>query len=69
MIQNEITEVIPWSAFNSIVIDGCTKEFIDLDTSWLLSNQNYKIELRVNELGTKRVLDETVYFRIFNERD
>ena len=69
LIHNEITEVIPWSAFNSIVIDGCTKEFIDLDTSWLLSNQNYKIELRVNELGTKRVLDETVYFRIFNERN
>lgn len=69
MIQNEITETIPWSSFNTIVIDGCTKEFMDLDTSWLLSNQNYTIELRVNELGTKRVLDEKIYFRIFDERD
>ena len=69
MIQNEITETIPWSSFNTIVIDGCAKEFMDLDTSWLLSNQNYTIELRVNELGTKRVLDEKIYFRIFDERD
>lgn len=69
MIQNEITEVVPWSSFNTIVIDGCTKEFFDLETSWLLSNQNYTIELRVNELGTKRVLDEKVYFKIFDERD
>jgi hypothetical protein len=69
IIQNEITETIPWSSFNTIVIDSCTKEFMDLDTSWLLSNQNYTIELRVNELGTKRVLSEKVYFRIFDERD
>jgi hypothetical protein len=69
IIQNEITETIPWSSFNTIVIDGCTKEFFDLDTSWLLSNQNYTIELRVNELGTKRVLSEKVYFRIFDERE
>jgi len=69
IVQNEITETIPWSSFNTIVIDGCTKEFFDLDTSWLLANQNYTIELRVNELGTKRVLSEKVYFRIFDERD
>ena len=69
IIQNEITEVTPWSSFNTVVVDGCTKEFIDLDTSWLLSNQNYTIELRVDELGTKRVLDEKVYFKIFDEKD
>lgn len=67
LVQNEITEVIPWSKFNYIVIDNCSKEFIDLDTSWLLPNQNYTIELRVNELGTKRILDEDIYFRIANE--
>lgn len=64
LIQNEITETIPWSKFNTIVIDGCNKSFIDLDTSWLLSNQNYKIELRINELGTKKVLKENIYFSI-----
>tara|TARA_R110001606_G_scaffold202286_3_gene350324 strand:- start:192 stop:944 length:753 start_codon:yes stop_codon:yes gene_type:complete len=69
MIQNEITETIPWSSFSTLVIGGCTKEFMDLDTSWLLPNQNYTIELRVNELGTKRVLSEKIYFRIFDERD
>ena len=69
MVQNEITETIPWSSFSTLVIGGCTKEFMDLDTSWLLPNQNYTIELRVNELGTKRVLSEKIYFRIFDERD
>lgn len=67
LVQNEITEVIPWSKFNYIVLDNCSKEFLDLDTSWLLPNQNYTIELRVNELGTKRILDEDIYFRIANE--
>lgn len=67
LVQNEITEVIPWSKFNYIVLDNCSKEFFDLDTDWLLPNQNYTIELRVNELGTKRILDEDIYFRIANE--
>lgn len=64
LVENEITEIIPWLEFNTIVIDNCSKSFIDIDTSWLLSNQNYKIELRVNELGTKKILKETLYFSI-----
>jgi hypothetical protein len=67
LIQNEITENIPWTEFNTIVSDSCTKSFIDLDTSWLLPNQNYTIQLRINELGTKRVLKDTIYFTIENE--
>jgi len=67
LIQNEITENIPWTEFNTIVSESCTKSFIDLDTSWLLSNQNYTIQLRINELGTKRVLKDTIYFTIENE--
>ncbi len=64
LIQNEITEIIPWTSFNTIVLNNCNKEYIDLDTSWLLDNQNYKIELRINELGTKKIIDELVYFRV-----
>jgi hypothetical protein len=64
LVENQITEIIPWSKFNTIVIDNCSKSFIDIDTSWLLSNQNYKIELRVNELGTKKILKEDLYFSI-----
>lgn len=67
LIQNEITEIIPWTSFNSIVINKCNKEFFDLDTSWLLPNQNYKIQLRINELGTKKIVNETIYFKIENE--
>ena len=64
LIQNEVTEIVPWTAFNTIVLNNCNKEYIDLDTSWLLDNQNYKIELRINELGTKKIIDELIYFRV-----
>ena len=64
LVQNEITETIPWSKFNTIVIKNSIKHFIDIDTSWLLDNQNYKIELRINELGTRRIIPETVIFRV-----
>lgn len=64
LVQNEITEIIPWSQFNTIIINNSIKHFIDVDTSWLLENQNYKIELLINELGTKRMLPEKVIFRI-----
>jgi hypothetical protein len=64
IVLNNITEILPWTPFNSIVIDNCVREYIDVDTSWLLDSQNYKIELRVNELGTKRILDENIYFTI-----
>jgi hypothetical protein len=66
LIQNEITEVIPWSKFNTIVIENSVKHFIDVNTSWLLDNQNYKIEIRINELGTKRLIPEFVNFKIQN---
>ena len=64
LVENQITEVIPWSEFNTIVSENCSQFFIDVDTSWLMDNQNYQIELRVNELGTKKVLNESVYFAI-----
>ncbi len=64
LIQNEFTEIIPWSKFNSIVLNNSIKHFVDIDTSWLLDNQNYKIEIRVNELGTKRLIPEYVNFKV-----
>ena len=64
MTLNNVTEIIPWTESNTIVIDNCLKSYFDVDTSWLLSNQNYQITLRINDLGTKRVLPENIYFSV-----
>jgi hypothetical protein len=66
LIQNEVTEVIPWSKFNTIVINNSIKHFVDIDSTWLLDNQNYKIEIRIDELGTKRLIPEFVNFKVQN---
>lgn len=66
MTLNNVTEVIPWSKSNYMFIDNCSKFFFDIDTTWLLENQNYQIELRINDLGTKKVLSEKIYFSVNN---
>jgi hypothetical protein len=60
-------EVIPWTSVNSAIIDGCLKSFFDIDTSWLLNSQLYTITLRITDLGTKRILPETINFRVLND--
>jgi len=64
LFMNVKDEIIPWSQCNYTLIDGCLTYFFDLDTSWLLSNQTYTINFRINELGTKRVVEEKVIFRV-----
>lgn len=65
--MNNIIELIPWTPCNSAIIDNCAKCFLDLDTSWLLSNQNYQITFRINELGTKRIIAEKLSFKIVDK--
>lgn len=65
--MNNVIELIPWTACNSAIIDGCAKSFFDLDTSWLLTNQNYQITFRINELGTKRIIAEKLSFKIVDK--
>lgn len=60
-------EVVPWTSVNSAIIDGCLKSFFDIDTSWLLNSQLYTVTLRISELGTKRIIPETINFRILND--
>ena len=45
----------------------CAKSFLDLDTSWLLTNQNYQITFRINELGTRRIIAEKLSFKIVDK--
>jgi hypothetical protein len=65
--MNNVIEIIPWTPCNSAIIDGCAKSFLDLDTSWLLSNQNYQITFRINELGTRRIIAEKLNFKIVDK--
>jgi len=64
MIMNNQIEVIPWTSVNQAVINKCKNNYFVIETGWLLSNQSYRIEYRVDEFGTKRVLPETTVFRV-----
>jgi hypothetical protein len=62
--MNNNIELIEWTDVNSAVINGCFKSFIDVDTSWLMTNQNYQINFRIAELGTKKILSEKIHFKV-----
>ncbi len=64
LTMNNNILLIDWTSANSSVINGCYKSYIDVDTSWLLSNQNYQISFRISELGTKKILNEKIYFKV-----
>lgn len=64
MIMNNQLETIPWTIVNRTVRNNCFENWFELDTSWLLHNQSYKIEFMVEELGTKRIMPETIKFRV-----
>ena len=64
--MNSQVEVVPWSQVNRIVTDNCLSHYIDLDTIWLLHNQNYRVEFKMQEYGTNRRLPETLEFKVIN---
>lgn len=64
MIMNQQIEVIPWTPINQAIIDRCSSNYFDLQTNWLLHNQTYEIQFRVKELGTARIQNEKINFKI-----
>ena len=64
IVMNNQDEVVPWTLINQAVINGCKSNYFTLETGWLLHNQTYKIEYRVDEFGTKRVLPQSTVFRV-----
>jgi hypothetical protein len=64
IIMNNQDEVIPWTSVNKVIRNKCQEQYFDLDTSWLLNNQTYKIEFRIEELGSKRPLPNKIDFKI-----
>jgi len=67
LIMNNQDEVIPWTSINQIILNGCKTNYFNLDTSWLLHNQNYKFEFKINELGTNRILSENLKFKVLRK--
>lgn len=64
MVMNNQVEVIPWTSVNQAVINKCKQNYFVLETGWLLSNQSYRIEYRIDEFGTKRVLPNSTVFKV-----
>lgn len=64
MVMNNQDEVIPWSSVNQAIINKCPSDYFLLDTSWLLHNQTYEIQFKINEFGTSRVLNDNINFRV-----
>jgi hypothetical protein len=66
IIMNNQEEVQPWERLNRVVLDKDQMHYFSLDTSWLLHNQSYRIEFKVQEFGTNRTLPEKVEFKVLN---
>jgi len=64
MIMNNQIEVIPWTPVNMTIRNNCPEMYYDIDTTWLLNNQSYKIEFQIVELGSKRTIPENIQFRV-----
>jgi hypothetical protein len=64
MVMNNQDEVIPWTSINQAVINKCKQNYFTLETGWLLHNQTYTIQYRIDEFGTKRVLSDTTVFKV-----
>lgn len=64
MVMNNQDEVISWTSVNQAVINKCKNNYFVLETGWLLHNQTYKIEFRIDEFGSKRVLPNNLTFKV-----
>jgi hypothetical protein len=64
IVMNNQEEVVPWTSINQAVINKCKSNYFVLETGWLLHNQSYAIQYRVDEFGTKRVLPNKTVFRV-----
>jgi len=64
MIMNNQMEVIPWTSVNQTILNGCQSNYFILETNWLLHNQTYQVQFKIDEMGSSRILAETIDFRV-----
>ena len=67
LVMNNQDAVIPWTSFNQALMNKCMTNYFVLDTSWLLHNQTYEIQLRISELGTIRIMPESIKFKVLRD--
>ena len=67
LVMNNQESVIPWTSLNQASISKSMTNYFTLDTSWLLHNQTYDIQFRVNELGTVRTMPESIKFKVLRD--
>jgi len=68
MVMNNQETVIPWTSISQAIINKKKSNFFTIDTSWLLHNQQYQIQFKINEFGTNRIVTgEEINFRVMRE--
>ena len=63
IVMNEQIEMVPYTPVQMTIIDNCPRFYFDVDTSWLLTNQSYKINFRIKDGGTK-ILPQSIEFNV-----
>lgn len=64
LVMNNQIECIPWTSINQTVINKCQSNYFVIETAWLLENQTYEIQFKINELGTARIAPEKIKFKV-----
>jgi len=67
LVMNNQEEVIPWTSMNRAVRNGCQETYFDLDASWLLHNQTYEVLFKIEELGSSKLLNESIRFNVLRQ--
>ena len=67
MLMNNQIEAIPWTPVNQIILNNCQSNYFLLDTSWLLNNQTYTINFKIEEMGTSRIMPEEIGFKVLRD--
>lgn len=64
LVMNNQEEVISWTSMNRVVRNECQETYFDLDVSWLLHNQTYEVKFKIEEMGSSKLLNETIRFNV-----
>lgn len=67
VVMNNQETVIPWTQVNRTVRNDCIENYFEFDTSWLLHNQTYEIQFKIEEIGSSRVLPEKINFKVLRD--
>lgn len=64
LVMNNQEEPIPWTPVNQTVMSGRRTNYFLMDTSWLLHNQTYSIQFKIEEMGTSRIMPFSTAFKV-----